>query len=185
MQSINVWMDAIAKIGRLAFTCLFVMGACTGQKSKIDSVVTGDTIQTVPNSNPITHASVDTFEVGHLFDLDSIQVLSTYRLIEDDAEYGLRCKSWHLNAKDIEMIIRKSRVITGSDAHDLYYRLPCRYEADVKINGTEYSLMLNAGSFLYLSNQSARLYLGCSDEACAKFFLESGGNMARDISEGD
>lgn len=158
------------------------MFGCAKEKSvSSGEAVTPDSAQSASDRQSIIQSKTGAFVAEHSFGRYTIEVVSMSKVISDDAEYKSRCENWNLREADIVKIVRKSKVITGSDVHDLYYRLPCVYNVHLNINGIAYSMEVNAGSFMYLHNAEQSSYLGCSDEACTKYFIETDGDLGRDI----
>jgi len=140
-----------------------------------------DSTQLANDGQSTIQSKTEAFSVQHSFERDTIKVVWMSKSIEADSVYKSRCEDWNLHEYDVAEILGKSKVITGMDVHDLYYRLPCIYNVGLTINGVGYSMEVNAGSFMYLYNAMHSTYLGCSDEACTKYFIETGGDFKRDI----
>lgn len=123
----------------------------------------------------------DAFDLNHSFRHDDIQIGEVDWNVESSQHPEPECKGWTLAAGDLKDIIKLSHVVSGSEIHDLYYTLPCSFETKLVIDGVPFSANINAGSYLYLFNDSTQCYLGCSDDSCRRFFLKTGGNFERDI----
>jgi hypothetical protein len=105
-------------------------------------------------------------------------------VLKDSAsEYRQMCAQWTLNNEQVLEIVGMSKIISGSEMHDLYYDLPCRFNSKIEIKGREYNVIINGGSFLYIYNELQQFYLGCSSDECKKYFLEQGGDRNRDIPD--
>lgn len=145
----------------------------------------------VVSLNPLI--SSDTIVPGEQNSIEELEATlsqATYEVTHIDAkptltdassEYSSACSGWRVSAGEAVEIFKLSKLISGSEMHDLYYDLPCRLKGTLLINREEYRFIMNAGSFTFVFRDENRFYLGCADNACKPFFIVQGGNLERDV----
>jgi hypothetical protein len=115
--------------------------------------------------------------------IEIIRVDSISEVTDTRSEFATKCVAWKISSLDLLSVLKLSKVIDGSEVHDLYYDLPCRIHGEILLSGEKYKFILNGGSFVYVYNQHDRFYLGCADERCRPFFVVQGGNIQRDVPD--
>jgi len=87
-------------------------------------------------------------------------------------------KNWILNSADIERIIKLSSPITEEEWHFSYPITPCNIAVQNYLyNGKKYTLNINGGSYISVSDGKKTQLLGCDQPECKKYFLKSKENM--------
>ncbi len=135
-----------------------------------------------PAVNNVDTVDVDEIEITRS-NLQIVKIDDTPTLKDSTSEYKEACVNWRLDEEEITKIFTMSRVISGSEMHDLYYDLPCRIHGEVRIGKVLFNFMINGGSFAYVYNSNQNFYLGCSQEKCKDLFIEQGGNIERDVPD--
>jgi len=90
------------------------------------------------------------------------------------------CVAWKMSDDDVEKIFSLVKPISSEAKGGLYNSLPCYYEAEVLYEGKNYTMEINAASFIVLYNENSIIYFGCPLEACNTFFILPGGNASGD-----
>lgn len=171
-------------IQRLAILVVLLTISCTSghnEQEKIDSVRATEDNHTLEFHN-IDTVLVDQIKVTRS-NLQIVKIDTTATLKDSTSEYKEACIQWKLDEEEIIKIFVLSKIISGSEIHDLYYDLPCRINGEVRIGKVLFNFIINGGSFVYVYNFDQKFYLGCSQEKCKEFFIEQGGNMARDVPD--
>ena len=78
---------------------------------------------------------------------------------------------WKLKANDIEKILKLSQPISDEEFHDLYEVTPCVYKCKIIDNKKSYSLEINSGSFITITDDKTIKILGCKSDECKDFFI--------------
>ena len=92
-------------------------------------------------------------------------------LTGEEKELFEKCQNWELTEKEICEIFSKSKLSTSEEIHGMYYWLPCYYNTTIEYNNNNYTMEINAASFIVIYNDDETLYFGCDNEELRKYFV--------------
>lgn len=101
--------------------------------------------------------------------------------LTDRNAYSARCNDWMLDSADIVNVMHHSHSIDQTEFSYLYYVLPCEINGLVLVDGKKYLYKVNGGSFFSIVTRDAEFYFGCSADVCSQWFVETGGDVKRDL----
>jgi hypothetical protein len=83
------------------------------------------------------------------------------------------CKNWELTFNELELILRKSVPMSTEEKASNFYWLPCMITSIAIIDDKEYSITVNAASFIEVETKENEeiIILGCIYKSCRRNFL--------------
>ena len=111
------------------------------------------------------------------FDKDkTFEILNSKKGITDQSSYKdtSKCKGWTIPQTIIPSIIKDSKVISGSEWHDIFGVFPCIISGQLSQNGQIYKFEINSGSWIYILGSGETTILGSFKKKYEKYFIDKG-----------
>ncbi|MGC4104050.1 hypothetical protein [Ferruginibacter sp.] len=130
-------------------------------------------VQSTENKSRDLKKSIKLFDNKQPFEITSFtSTLNNYTTDTDTA----KCGRWILNKQDFEKIIKNAEPIDGTTWDLSFSVLTCTKTVNVVQGGQQFTVEINAASFLSINNGDTTVLLGDYNKSDRKRFIEQPGD---------
>jgi len=152
------------------FNLLFVIAivGCNYQHSNNKTAyTTPDETETILVEGEIF--AIQDMEIGY----DNLKLISELekktKSVSDKEMTNTGCKDWIFDKENLKEILTYFKKVEAVEWNAICYNYPCYYEGKVSNGEKEYTIIINAASYIQLVNEEESLYFVQTDES--KIFL--------------